>query len=92
MSVRNGMSDWSPLIDAVHRRRADAMAKHNAEMALLDAVEQMILDAAALRDPVPPEPEPVREVTWTKIWQNYPAAADFFAQRPDAFAEERLQS
>jgi hypothetical protein len=88
-------SEWSDLLAGVRRRRDDAMAKHNVEMAYLDVIESMILEAAALRDPPPepePEPVPVREITWTEIWRNHPAAADFFAQRPDAFAEERMQS
>jgi hypothetical protein len=66
------------------------VAKHAAELQLLDGIEMMLFQAAALRDPPPPEPEPVREVTWTEIWQNHPAAADFFAQFPDAFPEDRV--
>jgi hypothetical protein len=84
------MSDWVDLIEGVRRRRHDAVAQHAAELAYLDAIEAMIVQAAALRDQ--PAVEPVQEITWTEIWQNHPAAQDFFAQRPDAFAEERLQS
>jgi hypothetical protein len=89
------VSTWEDLLAGVRRRRADAVAKHAAEMTAIDVVEALIIEAAALRaPPPPPEPDPVPEpeFTWTEIWRGHPAAADFFKQFPDGFPEDRMQS
>lgn len=79
------------VIEAIRRRREAAMAAHNEFMTLLDDLETMALQAAALREPpvvVLAEPE----LTWNDIWQAHPAAADFFAQFPGGIPEDRLAS
>jgi flavodoxin len=85
-------NEWDDLLAGVRRRRADAMAKHNAEMVACDVIEALIIEAAALRDPLPESEPVVAEITWTEIWQNHPAAQDFFKQFPDGFPEDRMQS
>jgi hypothetical protein len=86
------MSSWDDLLDGVRRRRADAIAKHAAELMAIDVIEALIIEAATLRDPPPPEPvtEPEPEFTWTEIWRGHPAAEDFFRQFPDGFPEDRV--
>jgi hypothetical protein len=71
------------ILEAIRRRREAAMAEHNALMTALDDMETLALQASALREPPTAAPEPEPELTWGEIWQNHPAAEDFFRQFPD---------